>query len=161
MRAPCGCGGCPYGKCTRRIKDVSIQQIAGEKRVGARGDANELLCLSPNWVNGTCKIVPGDLHVSSLLSGPTSHGRVWRSSKVAGRRGVAGLGWHHSAQLPANRVTYSKEVELSGIPRIATIARGWRFATTQRNKSARRSVKHRTHERVWQIVVNCNLHIAR
>lgn len=45
---------------------MSIQQIAGEKRVGARGDANELLSFAKL---GTCKIVPGDLHVSSLLSG--------------------------------------------------------------------------------------------
>lgn len=58
---------------------MSIQQIAGEKRVGARGDANELLSFAKL---GTCKIVPGDLHVSSLLSGPTSHGRVWRSSEA-------------------------------------------------------------------------------
>jgi hypothetical protein len=28
---------------TRKLDDVSIQRIAGEKRVGGRGDADELL----------------------------------------------------------------------------------------------------------------------
>lgn len=40
----------PFWQVDEEDQDVSIQQIAGEKRVGARGDANELLCLSPNWV---------------------------------------------------------------------------------------------------------------
>lgn len=63
------------------LKTCPSSKLLGRKELGR--EAMQMSCLSFTKL-GTCKIVPGDLHVSSLLSGPTSHGRVWRSSKAAG-----------------------------------------------------------------------------